>query len=144
MAAKVTFLDFDVALNPISAADDAHFSQARLLAETLAGFEDIVQVVISSDKRGYFTLDDMKAMLPAELTKYVVGVTPLRGGNRLEEIRDFVAENAPDADWRALDDGFMSFPKGFPQLIRCNGFVGVDDKSESTLRTWLTDKQSWR
>ena len=137
MASKLLFLDFDGVLHPISAGEDGHFCRAALLASTLAGFEGIVQVVVSSDKRGYYTLDELKAMLPAGLAKHVIGVTPFRAGNRFEEIQAFVAENAPDTDWRALDDDFLSFPKGYPQLIRCDGFVGFDDECASTLRGWL-------
>jgi hypothetical protein len=139
MACKLLFIDFDGVLHPISAEDDVHFCCAPLLASALAGFEDIVQVVISSDMRGCYTLDELKAMLPAELAKHVIGVTPFCSGKRLEEIRAFVANHAPDADWRALDDDFLSFPKGFPQLIRCDGFVGFDDECATTLRMWLTE-----
>ncbi len=140
MASKLLFLDFDGVLHPISAGEDRHFCRTSLLAATLAGFEGIVQVVISSDRRGYYTLDELKAMLPAGLATYVVGVTPLHPGNRLEEIRAFVAMHAPDSDWRALDDDFLSFPKGFPQLIRCDGFVGFDDECATQLRIWLTER----
>jgi hypothetical protein len=139
MASKLLFLDFDGVLHPISAEDDAHFCRASLLASALAGFEGIVQVVISSDMRGFYTLDELKAMLPAELAKHVIGVTPLCSGKRLVEIRAFAADHAPDADWRALDDDFLSFPKGFRQLIRCDGFVGFDDACATALRTWLTE-----
>jgi hypothetical protein len=139
MASKLIFLDFDGVLHPISAGEDGQFCRAALLASTLAGFEGNVQVVVSSDKRGYYTLDELKAMLPAELAQHVIGVTPFRAGNRLEEIQAFVAKHAPAADWRALDDDFLSFPKGFQQLIRCDGFVGFDDECATALRTWLTE-----
>ena len=73
-------------------------------------FADLPMVVgRGADKRA------KEFLKPAE--KYLGGVSP--------------------RDWRALDDSAFEFPDTCPQLIRCNGGIGVTERELTTLRVWL-------
>jgi hypothetical protein len=44
----------------------------------------------------------------------------------------------PLADWRALDDSFLEFPKDCSELILCHPKYGVTEKEIASLAAWLT------
>ena len=41
------------------------------------------------------------------------------------------------SDWRVLDDSAFEFPPDCPQLIRCDGGVGIGEREILALRKWL-------
>jgi len=41
------------------------------------------------------------------------------------------------ADWRALDDSFLDFPKDCPALILCHRNNGFINKEKTLLENWL-------
>ncbi len=136
---KYIFTDFDGVLHPVTAKECERFSNAGKLLEAIAGYEDEVRVVITSSHRHGYELSALKALLPRPLAKLVVGITPRCKGKfpRYEEIRAYIDQHAPGADWCALDDEPMIFPKPCEQLILCNSFVGLDELGVGGLRRWL-------
>jgi hypothetical protein len=46
-------------------------------------------------------------------------------------------QHAPFADWRALDDSFIEFPKICPELILCNAKTGITHNEIKKLVEWL-------
>lgn len=132
------FLDIDGVLHPTSATLSEWFCRAERLAAALAGSP--CRVVVSSSWRHHHPLGDIAARLPASLRRAVIGTTgePCFGRwPRHQEILAFVARHAPDVSWRALDDAWLEFPPGCPQLILCDPNVGIDERQLANLQAWL-------
>lgn len=133
---KTLFLDFDGVLHP-TAHGSALFSQLPLLEKVL---EDLsCQIVISSSWRFHVGLNQLREYFSREVQSQIVGVTgkPYIGAYaRFHEINAYVSENSL-IDWRALDDSYWEFPKGCPQLIRCNPNTGLSVAEVNLLEQWL-------
>jgi hypothetical protein len=133
---KTLFLDFDGVLHP-TAHGSALFSQLPLLEKVL---EDLsCQIVISSSWRFHVDLNQLREYFSREVQSQIVGVTgkPYIGAYaRFHEINAYVSENSL-IDWRALDDSYWEFPKGCPQLIRCNPNTGLSVAEVNLLEQWL-------
>lgn len=133
---KTLFLDFDGVLHP-TAHGSALFSQLPLLEKVL---EDLsCQIVISSSWRFHVDLNQLREYFSREVQSQIVGVTgkPYIGAYaRFHEINAYVSENSL-IDWRALDDSYWEFPKGCPQLIRCNPNTGLSVAEVNLLEKWL-------
>jgi hypothetical protein len=138
---KLIFLDFDGVLHPVTADTDKFFCQAGLLIEAIGGFEQKVQIVISSGYRNLHPLAEIKASLPKPLGDLIVGVTPVCSGRhqRFREIAAYLKQYAPKVEWRALDDDALGFPKKCSQLILCDRYVGLDQWNAGRLRRWLKE-----
>ena len=52
------------------------------------------------------------------------------------EILNDVLKRAGQGRWRALDDSWIEFPKGYPELIRYNPNSGMGIKESAELRRW--------
>jgi HAD domain in Swiss Army Knife RNA repair proteins len=137
LGGKILFLDFDGVLHPNLAPEDGCFVRAPALAELIGGTG--LQVVISSSWRFHHPLPHILDRLPAALRERVVGTTgeaiPGRFA-RWQEIRAWCQRHRA-SDWRALDDAAFEFPPGCPQLIRCDGALGVGEAEFALLRGWL-------
>jgi hypothetical protein len=97
-------------------------------------------VVVSSSWRFHYPIKEILSRLPNELKSLVVGFTPeIEPGRhqRFREIQTYLRLSRMGSDWRALDDALSEFPDGCPQLIVCNGRVGIDRDSAAQLRKWL-------
>lgn len=135
---RIVFLDFDGVLHPSSALSDEHFCKSWVLEEVLANVK--CGIVISSSWRHHHPLTDIIDMLPATLRPLVQGATgePHIGRwPRYNEIKDFLRYNAVGASWRALDDSWIEFPPGCPELIPCNPNSGIDKAQANLLKSWL-------
>jgi hypothetical protein len=139
---KFIFLDFDGVMHPVTASEEDRFCHAQLLAETIGGLECEVRLVISSSLRGYYSLNELRTLLPKSLRDLIVGITPHFTGRhqRFKEIKAFLKDHPLGTDWRALDDDASGFPKGCPQLILCNCNIGLDDWNAGRLRRWIKDR----
>ncbi len=133
---KTLFLDFDGVLHP-TAHGSALFSQLPLLEKALEGLS--CQMVISSSWRFHLNLNQLRQHFSNDLQTKVVGVTgdPYVGAYaRFHEINAYVSGNGI-TDWRALDDSYWEFPKGCPQLIRCNPNTGLSVSEVDLVKQWL-------
>ncbi len=133
---KTLFLDFDGVLHP-TAHGSALFSQLPLLEKVLEGLS--CQMVISSSWRFHVDLNQLRKYFSNDLQAKVVGVTgdPYVGAYaRFHEINSYVSDNGI-TDWRALDDSNLEFPKGCPQLIRCNPNTGLSATEVKLIEQWL-------
>ena len=54
-----------------------------------------------------------------------------------DKIKQYLKVNKPLADWRALDDAFLEFPKDCPELILCHPKHGITQTEINKLRAWL-------
>ncbi len=148
---RLLFLDFDGVLHPTSAPGanpDLCFSRVADLAEAFgeadaadasAGARDC-QIVITSSWRHDYEMPALLAHFPPALRQRIIGATglPVIGRwARYEEIRAFLRDAAPLAQWRALDDSFNEFPPGCPELIRCDPNTGLAAAQVRMLKRWL-------
>lgn len=137
------FLDFDGVLHPSTIGTDSLLSKASLLSMALYGID--LQIVISSSWRFTHSLKDLKAKLPSEIAKKIVGVTgPAVIGKhpRYNEIINYLNTQKGITDWRALDDSCWEFPSSCPNLIVCNSNTGINIKEINTLTNWLIEPQT--
>jgi trehalose-6-phosphatase len=135
---RLLFLDFDGVLHSTTSASEDLFCRAELLSDLL--LEHPCNVVISSSWRFNSDLQDLSKRLPSPLSKLVVGKTgtPETGRwPRYLEIKQYVKVNKPLADWRALDDAFLEFPKDCPELILCHPKYGITQTEINKLKEWL-------
>ena len=118
MYPKYLFLDFDGVLHSANQPGTV-FTQVQLLEQALAGSP--CQLVISSSWRFHHSLDELKQRLPVSLADRVVGTTgpalALKHA-RYQEIKAYLDHRGKSlANWRALDDAVLEFPKECEQLI---------------------------
>ena len=141
MATKTLFLDFDGVLHPTLAEPEEHLGRARLLAAVLEQHKP--DVVISSSWRFHFPMSEILDRLPVHIRSRVVGITGdafIGKHARWHEIRSYCAQHRI-SDWRALDDSAFEFPPDCPQLIRCDGGVGIGEREILALREWLVRRK---
>ncbi len=84
-------------------------------------------------------LNQLRQYFSKDLQTKVVGVTgdPYVGAYaRFHEINAYVSKHVI-TDWRALDDSYWEFPKGCPQLIRCNPNTGLSLTEVSLVKSWI-------
>lgn len=143
----ILFLDFDGVLHPffpradLPDAENQHLSYVPRFAAVLRDYP-AVRLVIASDWRKRHTLDELRALLGAELGPRVIGTTPVLDkvgmdwiGHRQREAMAFLqAEGLADVCWIALDDDPDHYLPEAP-LILCND--GFRDEEEILLREFL-------
>jgi hypothetical protein len=137
---KLLFLDFDGVLHPNFSRASEYFNRVDILMGALGEEIQGLEVVVSSSWRFHYPIKEILSRLPNELKSLVVGFTPeVEPGRhqRYREIQTYLRLCRIGFDWRALDDAPSEFPDGCPQLIVCNGRVGVDHDSAAHLREWL-------
>ena len=119
-------LDFDGVLHPAQGNHVAEFAYAPRLAACLEARE--CEVVISSTWREHHDLTRLRSFLPHSLAARVIGALgdDCRGPHiRQRTILVWLEQDAPGADWRALDDTASEFAPGCSQLTLCDGRYGV-------------------
>jgi hypothetical protein len=137
MNRKIIFLDFDGVLHPtqflgfeeingelVLTDEDCKFCWADYLWEILNGA--ICDLVVHSSWRNYYSLEEIRAMLPEELANRVIAVT--HGKDRYESIMEYVQRIRPDA-YLILDDSADEFPDNCSELLLCDSQQGVTDPS---------------
>lgn len=137
---KLLFLDFDGVLHPNFCHESAYFSRANCLLNALGDNVNGLKIVISSSWRFHHQFDDLLNLLPHDLGLLIIGATPEVGPGRHQryrEIQAYLSMFRGRTDWRALDDDATGFPVGCEELIWCNGKIGIDAVSASSIGHWL-------
>ncbi|RYH28381.1 MAG: hypothetical protein EON54_23415 [Alcaligenaceae bacterium] len=131
-------LDFDGVLHPSQGSDVPDFAALPLLEGALSGLE--CSVVISSTWREHYPLTELRALLGNVIRPHVVGVLgPDQYGQhvRYRNILVWLNANTWCTDWRALDDSASEFPPECPQLILCDGRIGMSALQVQVIKAWL-------
>ena len=118
---KLLFLDFHGVLHSTTSAYDDLLCKAPLLSDVLAKYP--CDVVISSIWRFNYELDYIRSRLPSPLSEMIIGKTcapEIGRWVRYMEIQRYLTVIEPLADWRALEDAFLEFPKECRELILCH------------------------
>jgi len=134
---KILFLDFDGVLHNTTSSPELLFNKMGLLIDALQ--KNPCSIVISSSWRFHHDLDQLKKYLDP-ISNLIIGTTgvPYVGRfPRYNEIKEYMNQHAPFADWRALDDSFIEFPKICPELILCNAKTGITHNEIKKLVEWL-------
>ena len=134
---KILFLDFDGVLHNTTSSPELLFNKMGLLIDALQ--ENPCSIVISSSWRFHHDLDQLKKYLDP-ISNLIIGTTgaPYVGRYpRYNEIKADLNQHAPFADWRALDDSFLEFPKDCPELILCHAKTGITEIEKMKLSLWL-------
>jgi len=123
------FLDFDGVLHP-GLCDPADYLCCLPFLEDVLRTHNSVQIVVSSSWRHSYTVKVLRQLFSPDLRHRVAGTTPpSQPGTsfaRFTEIRAWLSMNArPNDQWLALDDSAFEFPRGCPNLLRCNGKSGL-------------------
>lgn len=137
---KTLFLDFDGVLHPTLPLPEKRFALALDLAAALRGFD--CDLVVSSSWRFQLPYDQLRKLLPTELSERLVGMTGEAVVGRYarhREILNWLHANGT-CDWRALDDSAFEFPPDCPQLVRCDGARGITVRELTALKLWLQDE----
>jgi hypothetical protein len=140
MAERLLFLDFDGVLHPNHCAEEVYFSRMPLLMNFLHSVDRDLGVVISSSWRHHHTYEELLAFLPEPASRRIVGATGaafIGKYARYQEIRAFLADYRGWLDWRALDDSAWEFPEQCPELIRCDGAIGITEREMGGLSEWV-------
>jgi len=144
MYPKYLFLDFDGVLHSAT-RPGVVFTQVQLLEQALAG--STCQLIISSSWRFHYPLEELKQMLPDGLAHRVVGRTgPALAVKhaRYQEIKAYLDQRGKSlANWRALDDAVLEFPKDCEQLILCNPNAGMTKAQVQAVSDWLNAKGAY-
>jgi hypothetical protein len=134
---KLLFLDFDGVLHRTFSSEELLFNKLGLLVDILQ--EKPCSIVIASSWRFHHDLTRLKSYLQP-ISMLIIGTTgdPYVGRfPRYNEIKDYLNKHNPFADWRALDDSFLEFPRSCPELILCDGKTGFTETQKNTLSFWL-------
>ena len=135
---KILFLDFDGVLHSTTSSRELLFKKADALAALLANHP--CNIVISSSWRFHYEFDEIKSFLPFEISQLISGTTGeahIGKWPRYNEIKNYMIDQRIFADWRALDDSFLEFPKYCQELILCQGKEGLTEKQLLELSSWL-------
>jgi len=144
MSRPTLFLDFDGVLHPERASSSQYFLLAPKLADCLS-VHPHVDIVISSTWRSRYTVPELKNLLPSGLSERVLGTTSeevdtrnlpdrLLGYPRHAQCWQWQLDHKDASDtWLALDDKPWLFYPLTPQLIECDGSIGLTDKTVEAL-----------
>jgi len=134
---KYLYLDFDGVLHPNTFEKGKAFCLMTLLEQALHGSD--VRVVVSSSWRHHETEVYIQSLFPASIRSLLFGFTgePLAGRwSRWNEISNHAAQHDV-TEWRALDDAANRFPSDCPNLIYCEGHIGLQETQVNLLRKWI-------
>lgn len=137
---KLLFLDFDGVLHPNHCDPCLWLQHMPALTACLSETQVPCGVVISSSWRFHHSLFDLVELFPPKLQEMVVGVTGdayIGQYSRYNEIKAYLKLFQKGLEWRALDDSSWEFPSPCPQLILCDGAIGLDDSVIMSLGAWL-------
>ena len=142
MITPILFLDFDGVMHPASyIKGQQRFCNAPWLEAVLA--KHPLRIVVSSSWRFHYPMDQILGSMPPKLAQAVVGATGeahIGPWARFHEIKAWLAQHAPLADWRAADDAVFEFPKPCPELIVCDPQDGFGAKQAGELALWLQSR----
>ena len=136
----ILFLDVDGVLHPLLAHKSKPMSCLPRLAAVLWDFPE-VQVVITSTWRLTRSLEDLRALFPADLRSRVIGATAAPGyeprpGARQYEALLWLDGYDPASQWIALDD-YAPHYFSSSRLVLCDHTTGFGEDEEKQLRERL-------
>lgn len=136
----ILFLDVDGVLHPLLAHERKPLSCLPRLATVLRDFPE-VQVVITSTWRLTRSLEDLRAIFPADLRGRVIGATAAPGyepcpGARQYEALAWLDDYDQAAQWIALDD-YAPHYFSSSRLVLCDHTTGFAEPEEQQLRERL-------
>jgi hypothetical protein len=147
MIERVLFLDFDGVLHPVGGppGHSLPFEHMHALEAVLRRWPAL-QVVIASSWREHYELEQLRDFFADDLRDRVVGVTPVLEregefavGRRQKECLAWLAANAPEARWLALDDDATLYESG-PHALICDAVQGLSDPATiERLECWLCE-----
>jgi len=140
MAERLLFLDFDGVLHPNLCREDVHFCRMPLLTALFDSVGNDLRVVISSSWRHHHTYDELLALLPDSVAQRFIGATGtafIGKHARYQEIQAFLSDYRGWTDWRTLDDSAWEFPEHCPELIRCDGAIGLTEREIERVSKWV-------
>jgi hypothetical protein len=130
MSRSAIFLDIDGVLHPVSSKDEEQFSRLPLLADMLLDIPEW-DVVISSDWRIGYSLDELKVFMPL-IEDRITSKTPvldIKRRVREHEIKGWLAMHVEYERFMVLDDNSNQFSKDFrSHLVETDPCVGLTDK----------------
>lgn len=134
----ILFLDFDGVLHQAQGNNVPEFHLVPVLEAALAGSS--CKIVISSTWRDHYPVSVLSERLGDALGARVIGALGPDGLGpyvRYQNILRWLDANTWCTDWRALDDSESEYPIGLPELILCDGRLGIDHPQVAALRRWL-------
>jgi len=137
---KILFLDFDGVLHSTTSSPHLFFSKAESLSNLLR--DNPCKIIISSSWRFHHEIESIKNFLPKPISHLIHGATGeahIGKWPRYNEIMNYMIDQKILADWRALDDSFLEFPKYCEELILCQGKEGLTHKQIVELSIWLSN-----
>ncbi|MCU6434648.1 hypothetical protein LPB67_12790 [Undibacterium sp. Jales W-56] len=153
------FLDFDGVLHPFAARNDKaqQFIYLASIEEILREFPE-VNIVVTSDWRLRFSIDELRGFFASDIATRIIGVTPeiqLREttdilGSRLREIEAFLLSySSVVQSWLALDDDASLFSSDCSELILCtelfatNRFSMLEERLRKSLNKIANHSESF-
>ena len=136
-ARKTIYLDFDGVLHPNVLQKGQAFCHVPLLESALAGKS--VGIIISSSWRLHETWEYIEMLFPSSIRGFLNGCTGKAYSgrwSRWNEINEH-ASKCGVGDWVALDDYERGFPPECPNLIICDGSIGLQQPQITELDEWL-------
>ncbi len=151
--APILFVDIDGVLHPVGSREPVWFNRLPLLAQAL-GEPDLahVQLVVSSDWRIAYTLDELRLRFPPDLRLRVVGTTPLEEAVKPRQWGAWAQRHPRQAQlmawldrhigslqhpWAALDDNPHQFIPHEPRLVSVHGVLGLQPEHVDAVRQLL-------
>lgn len=138
----ILFLDFDGVLHAPNCRAAHLFAHLARLEAVLMDFPEVA-IVVSSSWRERRTLAQLREPFAIEMRERVVGSTPLLRFQREQphrglECTTWLAQNAPDAPWLAIDDEAHLFGPNHRVLV-CDSRIGFDEQRAAALRANLLE-----
>jgi hypothetical protein len=132
------FLDFDGVMHPSFCVEQNFFCRGALFADAMREHPG-ASIVISSSWRHFHSLEELCAFFPADIAARIIGTTKQSDSRpRHEEILDYLGDcSGLHISWVALDDSRFEFPARCPNLILCDGRVGLTEVDVTRLHNLI-------
>ena len=122
-------LDIDGVLQTPALGEFIELEHLPLLEDWLLR-NPCVQVIVTSPPFECATLESVRGVFSAQLSRRILALLPLTQtsrsyGGRQKEIEAWMARHAPRAQWAALDDEALSFQPGCPHLVQVHPWTGL-------------------
>ncbi len=137
---RYLFLDFDGVLHPNHCDPNLWFQHLPVLSDCLLDAPVVCKIVISSSWRFHHDLQALIARFPVRLQSRIGGATGdayIGKYSRFNEIQAYLNRCQSPLTWRALDDCAWEFPNPCPELVPCDGAVGLDQSVINKITSWL-------
>lgn len=130
---KVVFLDIDGVLFP-------HYSKSWS-ANAITYLNSLcqehgLQIVITSTWREKHNLEELRELLKAKgVEGQIIGVTPI-GGNRGEEIKEWLEEYECE-DYIVIDDVVWNIEPHVENVFKCQSHIGLNEEVYNEIKKYF-------